>query len=91
MFHQVLLIILNHGGEGDWDIRISDLVKNLTELIFNPCDEFRLSPVGSISHIHSPYIHGGAPGIFSDILRSVQIVKRVGCRKQREATAPTHP
>ena len=30
----------------------------------------------------------GAPGIFSDLLRSVQMLKREGCRKQREATAP---
>ena len=24
-----------------WDFRISDMVKNLMELIFNPCGEFR--------------------------------------------------
>ena len=27
-------------------------------------------------------------GIFSDLLRSVQMLKRVGCGKQRKATAP---
>ena len=30
---------------------------------------------GPVSQIHSPHIHVGAPGTFSDILRSVQIVK----------------
>ena len=30
------------GAKGDWDFRISDLVKKtLMELIFNPCGEFR--------------------------------------------------
>ena len=47
------------------------------ELIFNPCGEFRLSPDGSESQIHSPHLHVGAPGIFLDLLRSVQILKRV--------------
>ena len=33
----------NHGRgvKGDWDFRISDLVKTLMELIFNTCGEFR--------------------------------------------------
>ena len=38
-----------------------------------------------------PHLPAGAPGIFSDLLRSVQMLKRVGCRNQWEATAPTHP
>ena len=46
------------------------------ELIFNPCDEFRRSPEGPVSQIHSPHHHDGAPGIFSYILRSVQMLKR---------------
>ena len=30
------------GAKGDWDFRMSDLVKkSLMELIFNPCGEFR--------------------------------------------------
>ena len=29
------------GGEGDWDFRISDLVKTQMEQIFNPCGEVR--------------------------------------------------
>ena len=45
---------------GDWDFRISDQVKN---------------PVGIVSQIHSPYLQAGAPGKFSDLLRSVQMLK----------------
>ena len=46
------------------------------ELVFNPCGEFRLSPEGPVNQIHSPHLHIGAPGIFSDLLRSVQMLKR---------------
>ena len=31
---------------------------------------------GPVSRIHSPHLHVGAPGIFSDLLRSVQMLKR---------------
>ena len=63
--------------ECDWDFRIPDLVKKtLTELIFNPCGEFQWSSEGPVSQIHSPGLHDCAPGIFSDILRSVQMLKR---------------
>ena len=31
---------------------------------------------GPVSQIHSSHLHEGAPGIFSDILRSVQMLKR---------------
>ena len=55
------------------------------ELIFNPCDEFRRSQEGPVSQIHFPRLHFGAPGIFSDLLMSVQML---GCGKQREATTP---
>ena len=42
------------------------------ESIFNPV----------VSQIHSPHLHVGAPGIFSDLLRSVQMLKREsGVRK----------
>ena len=51
-------------------------IKTLMELIFNPCGEFRWSPEGPVSQIHSPHLHVGAPGIFSDLLRSVQMLKR---------------
>ena len=50
--------------------------KTLMELIFNPCGEFRWSPEGPVSQIHSPHLLFGAPGIFSDILWFVQMLKR---------------
>ena len=46
------------------------------ELIFNPYGELPWSPEGPVSQIHSPYLHIGATGIFSDHLRSLQILKR---------------
>ena len=64
------------GAKGDWDFWISDLVKTLMELISNPCSEFRWSLEGPVSQIHSPHLHAGTPGIFSDLLRSVQMLKR---------------
>ena len=62
--------------KGDWDFRISDLVKTLMEQIFNPFGEFQWSPEGPVSQIHSPRLRAGSPGIFSDLLRSVQMLKR---------------
>ena len=50
--------------------------KTMMELIFNPCDEFRWSPECSVSEIHSPHLRNGAPGIFSDLSMSVQMLKR---------------
>ena len=50
--------------------------KTLMELIFNPCSEFWLSLEGPISQFHSPHLHVGAPGIFSDLLKSVHMLKR---------------
>ena len=50
--------------------------KSLMELIFKPCAEFQWSPEGPVSQIHSPHLHVGAPRIFSDLLRSVQMLKR---------------
>ena len=46
------------------------------ELIFNPCGEFQWSPEGPVSQIHLTPLHIGAPGIFSALLRSVQMLKR---------------
>ena len=57
------------------DFRIFDMLKN-PELVFNPYGEFRRSPEGPVSQIHSPHLHSGAPGSFSDLLRSVQMLKR---------------
>ena len=46
------------------------------ELIFNPYGEFQLSPEGPASQIHSPQLRDATPGIFSDLLRSLQTLKR---------------
>ena len=43
--------------------------KTLMELIFNPYGEFRLSPEGPVSQIHSPHLHVvplGSFKVFSD-------------------------
>ena len=50
--------------------------KTLMQLIFNPCGEFWWSPEGPVSQIHSPHLLVGAPRIFSDLLRFVQMLKR---------------
>ena len=67
-------------------------LKTQIGLIFNFCDEFLWSPDDPVSQIGSPHLHVGAPGIFSDLLRSGQMLKWVrrgeGCGKQRGATAP---
>ena len=57
--------------------------KTLMELIFNPCGEFWWSPEGTISHNHSPH---RPPVIFSDLLRSVKMLKRERERGVRRAT-----
>ena len=79
--HTLTLSHSIYGAKGDWDFRICDLVKNLAgssslELIFNPCDEFRWILEDPVSQIHFPYLHVGVPGIYSDLLRSVQTLKR---------------
>ena len=50
--------------------------ENPMELIFNPRGKFRWSPEGPVSQIHSPYLHAGCLGIFSDLLRSDQMLNR---------------
>ena len=45
-------------------------------MIFNHCCEFRGSPEGPVSQIHSPHLQDGAPGIFSDPLRFVKMLRR---------------
>ena len=69
---------------GRWIIGISGSLicsKTLMELIF-PCNEFWWSPEGPVSQINSPHPHVEDPGIFSDLLRSVQMLKREsGVRK----------
>ena len=51
----------NKGTKGDWDFRISDLVKN---------------PVVNFGEVRRVHLQAVAPGIFSDLLRSVQMLKR---------------
>ena len=60
--------------------------KTLMELKFNPCGEFWWSPEGPISQTQSPHLHAGAPGIFSDLSRSVQMQKRERESGVRKAT-----
>ena len=55
--------------------------KTLKKLIFNPCVEFWWSLEGPVNQIHSPHLHIGDPGIFSDLLRSIQMLKREGVQK----------
>ena len=50
--------------------------KILMKLIFNPCCEFRWSLEGPVNQILSPHLHVGALGIFSDLLRYIQMLKR---------------
>ena len=70
----------NKGVKGDWDFQISDLVKNPDGTEFG---ENRWSPEVPVSQIHSPHLHVGAPGIFSDLLRSVQKLKREWCEESK--------
>ena len=50
--------------------------KTQIELIFNACGEFRWNPEGPVGQIHSLHLHVSASGIFPDLLRSVQVLKR---------------
>ena len=69
------MIMMAKGAEG-W-LGFLDLWSGpLMELIFNPCGEFQWSPEGPVSQIHSPHLLVGAPGIFSDLLRLVQMLMR---------------
>ena len=55
--------------------------KTLMELMFNPCGKFRWNMEGPVNQIHSPHLLVGAPGIFLDLLRSVQMLKREWVQK----------
>ena len=55
--------------------------KTLKELIFNFYDEFWWCPEGPVSQIHSLHIHVGAPWIFSELSKSLQMLKREWVRK----------
>ena len=58
----------------------------LMELMFNACGEFRWSPNGPVSQIHSPHLNVGASGIFSDLLRSVQTQREWGAESNGKLT-----
>ena len=75
---KIFIFILNTFGGGRRLIGISGsliLSKILLEMTFNPCDEFRWSPEGPVSQIHSSHLTL-VPLDISDLLRSVQMVKR---------------
>ena len=67
-----------YGGEG-W-LRFPDLWsdRNPDGTNINTCGEFRWSPEGPVSQIHSPHLLVGAPRIFLDLLRFVQVRKATG-------------
>ena len=50
--------------------------KTLMEQIFKTCGEFRWSTEGPVSQIHPPHLLVGSPRIFSDLLKSVLMLKR---------------
>ena len=51
-------------------------ISNCRHFFLSNLCEFRWRPEGPVSQIHSPHLHTGDPGIFSDLLRSVQLLKR---------------
>ena len=55
------------------------LIRSKTLMVQIPVVNF--GEVGPFSQIHSPHLLAGAPGIFSDLLRSVQMLKRELVRK----------
>ena len=57
-------------------------------MIFSPCGEYQCSPDGPVSQIHSPHLHAGAPVIFSDLLRSVQMLNRDWCAESNGKLPP---
>ena len=63
-----------------WFFKVISFIISI--VIYNPCCEFRWSPEGPVSQIHSPHFHVGAPGIFSNLLRSVHMAKRDWVRKE---------
>ena len=64
--------------------------KTLMELIFNPCADFRGSTEGPDSQIHSSHLHIGAPGIVSDLLKYVKMLKIEWCRPTECNGKPLH-
>ena len=58
------------------DFRISDLVKNPDGTDVSPLRRITVKSGDPFSQIPSPHLHAGALGIFSDLLSSVQMLKR---------------
>ena len=65
--------------------------RTLMELIFNTSGEFRGGPEGPVSQIHSPRLHVKAPGIVSDLLTSVHMLKRERVRQATGSYRTFHP
>ena len=68
-------MILYKGKKGDWDFRISDLVENPDGTDIYPVVNFREARTTQLAKC-TPHLYLGTPGIFSDLLRSVQMLKR---------------
>ena len=77
------------GAKGDWDFRISDLVKNPDGTdILTPAVNFGEAQKGQLTKstlLTSTLVPLGIFKVCSDAKA------RVGCGKQRESTAPIHP
>ena len=68
------------GGQRLIEISRSLIGSNiLIELIFNPCRDFRWSPEGPISQIHSPHLHAWAPWNLIRCERDSGVRKATGC------------
>ena len=79
MLYICTVIVFNIKNWGRRVIGISGCLiwsKILMKLIFNSCGEFRWSPDSPVIQIHLPHLLVGAPGIFSDLLRFVKLLKR---------------
>ena len=60
-YYLIFWYIYFEGGEGLLEFPDLWSGQNLMELIFNPCGEFRWSPEGPVSQIHSPHLLVRAP------------------------------
>ena len=68
--------MLNAGAKGNWNFRISDQVKNPDGTDIKSLLWISVKSGGPVSQIPSPHLLVGVPGIFSDLLRFVQMLKR---------------
>ena len=80
-------MLSNSGAKGDWDFRISDLVKN-------PDGTDILTLVVNFGEVRRVELAKSILLTSRDLFRSFKVCsdakERVGCGKQREATAPIH-